>query len=62
MIGSLICSSNKLFFVVDISGFFAIASAIYDFVVFIEFSRDGFDDWVSSDFCHDDLVFKFLQR
>ena len=44
MISRLIFGGNKLFFVVDVSGFFAIASAIYDFVIFVEFSGDGFDD------------------
>ena len=40
----LIFSGNVLFFVIDISGFFAIASAEDDLFVFVEFSRDGIDD------------------
>lgn len=40
----LIVSGNVLFFVIDISSFFAIASAEDDLFVFVEFSRDGVDD------------------
>lgn len=40
----LIVSGNVLFFVIDISCFFAVASAEDDLFVFVEFSRDGIDD------------------
>ena len=40
----LIFSGNVLFFVIDISCFFAVASAEDDLFVFVEFSRDGIDD------------------
>ena len=43
-VSGLIFSGNVLFFVIDISSFFAIASAEDDLFVFVEFSRDGIDD------------------
>ena len=43
-VSRLIFSGNKLFFVVDVSSFFAIASAEDDLFVFVEFSRNGIDD------------------
>ena len=44
LVGGLFFGGNELFFVIDISSFFAIASAEDDLFVFVEFSRDGIDD------------------
>lgn len=41
---SLVFGRRMLFFVIDISYFFTIAGAEDNLFVFVEFSRDGFDD------------------
>ena len=44
LVGGLFFGGNEFFFVIDISSFFAVASAEDDLFVFVEFSRDGIDD------------------